>query len=366
MRFKDIPGLEEEKKQLIEAVQNNHVAHAQLFLGNPGGGNLAMSLAFVAFINCEQPLPNDSCGTCSACSKIDKLIHPDVHFVFPVVVKGKNKVSADYLSDWRSFVKSHPYGELNHWYKHIDAEDKQGNISKEESRNIIKNLSLKSFEAKYKVMLIWMPELMNIAAANGILKILEEPPEGTLFLLVTNDYEKLLTTILSRTQLFKIRSFSDQEVIDHLVKEENADPAKAQLAAQLAEGNMMKAVSQLIHEEDQCEQDFQDWMRLCWKNDLTSIVELTSAFATKSKVLQKNLLQYGLAAMREGLLINHSVKEDESDGSFAQKFFSVLDLNKAIQLNTLLNDSLYYLERNSSAKIIFLDLSLKIASLLKK
>lgn len=366
MRFKDIPGLKEEKQHLIEAVANNHVAHAQLFLGSPGGGNMALALAFITYLNCESVVDGDSCGACPSCVKIDKLIHPDLHFVYPVVVKGKQKVSADYLELWRSFVPGHPYGTLNDWYRHIGAEDKQGNISKEESRNIIKSLSLKSFEAKYKVMLIWMPELMNIAAANGILKILEEPPEGTIFILVTNDYEKLLTTILSRTQLFKVRSFTEHEVTNYLVEKEQVEEQRAKLAAQLAEGNISSALHQLGQDEDESESLFQDWMRLCWKNDYTAMVEMSNSFGSMSKVLQKNLLQYGLAAMREGLLINHEVKEDRPEGSFAQKFFAVLDLNKAMMLNNYLNESLYHLERNASPKIIFLDLSLNISSVIRR
>ena len=211
MRFSDIIGLEDTKQQLIAAVKSNHVAHAQLFFGSEGSANLALALAFATYINCTNQSDSDSCGTCASCTKIDKLVHPDVQFIFPVSstkkVTGKSVVSSSYMNEWRSFILNNPYSGIEQWSASYGAENKQSNISKEESRNIIKNLSLKAFEAEYKIMLIWLPEFMHPSAANGILKILEEPPKKTIFLLVTNDYEKLLTTILSRCQFLRFDLF---------------------------------------------------------------------------------------------------------------------------------------------------------------
>lgn len=254
MLFKDIPGLEETKKQLIQAVKNNHIAHAQLFLCKNGGANLPLALAYTTYLNCEQPLENDSCGSCSSCSKNAKIVHPDVHFVYPVSstknITGKDVVSTNFLKEWRGFLLANPYGNVNQWMMAFGGENKQVNISKEESRQVIKRLSLKSFEGKYKVMIIWLPEYMNGASANAILKILEEPPERIIFLLVCNDDEQLLTTILSRTQIVKIRQFGDNEIMQLLVEQHEINETKAERLAHLADGNLNEAMTLIEGSEE--------------------------------------------------------------------------------------------------------------------
>ncbi|MCZ6899247.1 MAG: DNA polymerase III subunit delta, partial [Bacteroidetes bacterium] len=196
MRFADIPGLDEIKGNLIKCVLSNKIPHAQLLQGHEGSGNLVLSLAYASYLNCLNRTENDSCGECAACSKIDKLIHPDLHLVFPVSPNakftGKDVISANYLNEWRSFILKNPYQNLNDWNNYYGADNKQGNISKEESRQIIKNLSLMAFEGQFKVMLIWLPEWMHPSAANSILKILEEPPDRTLFLMVSHQADNLL------------------------------------------------------------------------------------------------------------------------------------------------------------------------------
>ena len=372
MRFADIPGFEEIKKQLANAVQKNHVAHAQLFYGMEGSPNLALALAYIAFINCEQPTETDSCGQCSSCSKIDKLVHPDINFVFPVAptakIKGKDAISSNYLKEWRAFALENPYGTSSDWLEYYGFENKQGNISKEESRQIVKSLSLKAFEAKYKVMLIWLPEFLHSAAANAILKILEEPPERTIFLLVTHHYDQLLTTITSRSQLVTIRRFYDEELADLLVKLEHLDLPQAQKIARLADGNMAEAC-RLVKEGDEGQGDiFGAWMRSCWSMKYQELLDKANDFAGLSRVAQKATFQYFLAMLRDALIAGFNedllrVKEEEKQ--FVFNFSNAVNPEKLEIMVREINTGIYHLERNANPKILFLDISLKIMQVLK-
>ena len=374
MRFAEIPGLDDVKERLIGAIRNNHVAHAQLFLSKSGGVNLPLALAYTSFLNCEQPADNDSCGTCPSCSKNDKFVHPDVHFVFPVSstknITGKDVVSTNFLTDWRKFLIENPFRSVSDWANTYGGENKQVNISKEESRQIIKQLSLKAFDGKYKVMIIWLPEYMNSSAANGILKILEEPPEGTVFLLVCNDDEKLLTTILSRTQIVKIRPMADQEVSDLLIHKYEIEESKATQIAYLANGDVNDAFVLMDSDEGEIHSLFKEWMRMCFKRDLGAMVLKAEDFHKMSKIDQRKLLQYGISTMREALITNLEVPEvvkvSGEEKQFVENFGKVLDTDKVTDITNLLSESLYHLERNASPKITFLDLSLRIAKRLMK
>lgn len=373
MRFADIPGLVDVKEKLTGAVNNNHIAHAQLFLSKNGGNNLPLALAYATYLNCEQPIDNDSCGTCPSCSKNAKFVHPDVHFVYPVSatknITGKDVISTNYLADWRSFLIENPYRSISDWANTFGGENKQVNISKEESRQVIKSLSLKSFEGKYKVMIIWLPEYMNSSSANGILKILEEPPEGTVFLLVCNDDEKLLTTILSRTQIVKIRPLTDAEMSDLLMEKFETDHEKASQIAYLANGNINEAFGMLYSGENESQTLFKEWMRMCFKRDFGAMVLMAEDFQKMNKIDQKNLLQYGISTMREALITNLEVHEvvkvTGEEKAFVENFGKVLDPDKVIDVSQQLNEALYHLERNASPKITFLDLSLQIAKRIK-
>ncbi|MFT7031688.1 MAG: DNA polymerase-3 subunit delta' [Cyclobacteriaceae bacterium] len=368
MRFSEIIGLEDTKQQLIAAVKSNHVAHAQLFFGSEGSANLALALAFATYINCTNQSDSDSCGTCTSCTKIDKLVHPDVQFIFPVSstkkVTGKNVVSTSYMNEWRSFTLNNPYGGIEQWSASYGAENKQSNISKEESRNIIKNLSLKAFEAEYKIMIIWLPEFMHPSAANGILKILEEPSKKTIFLLVTNDYEKLLTTILSRCQLLKIRSFNEAEIAKNLEEKHGVYPQKAAKIAALAEGNLTKASTLIDEIEEDAHKIFRDWMRLCWTKNFTELSMMNDIFSSMNKTTQLMLFQYGLNMMREALISKmatiNEAKLNEDEKSFVGNFGKALSLSVLENISEELNKGQYHLGRNASSKILFMDMSLSI------
>lgn len=372
MRFTNIKGLDEVKERLINAVNQEQVAHAQLFLGKAGSPNLPMALAFASFLNCENKGETDSCGACPSCVKTAKFIHPDVHFVFPVsgtkTITGKDVVSTNFLKDWRLFLTENPFGDINSWTKNYGGEDKQANISKEESRQIIKNLSLKAFEGKYKVMIIWLPEYMHPSAANGILKILEEPPEQTIFLLVSNDAERLLTTILSRTQVVNIPKLSDENIAEFLMEQYRVDAGKSVELAHLADGDINEALKLLNNIEDGSHHLFSDWMRDCFKKDFTQLVYRSDQFHSMNKIAQKGLLQYALSIMRESLIYETAPQLNRASGEindFVANFSKVMDSSKVEKISTLIDSAYYHLERNASPKIVFLDLSLYIARIIK-
>lgn len=368
MRFSEIPGLQESKKQLVSAVQNNHVAHAQLFYGHQGSANLALALAFATYLNCKDRDEDDSCGACPSCQKMDKLIHPDLQFVYPVSgtknIKGKDVVSASYLKEWREYFLSQPYGGIEDWSTFYGAENKQANISKEESRNIIKGMTLTAFEAEFKVLVIWLPEFMHPAAANGILKILEEPPKNTIFLMVTCDYEKLLTTILSRCQLFKVPSFNESEIAEELVNRHGIEADRARTLSLLAEGSIKKAVEGTNASEDDSHGLFRDWMRQCWTKDFIELNRTVDSFFKMSKTAQKLFLLYALNMMRHALVCEYMVDENlklsTEEQGFVTNFGKALNSQKIEYITNEIGKAHYHLERNANVKILFLDLSLRV------
>ncbi|MBC7920369.1 MAG: DNA polymerase III subunit delta [Ferruginibacter sp.] len=378
MLFKEITGLEKTKRTLVGSVATHHVAHAQLFRGNAGSANLAMALAYATYVNCEDKGPADSCGRCPSCSKMNKLIHPDFHQVFPVTTTkhvSKDPLSEYFLADWRKFIQKSPYQTLSDWLDCIGSENKQGNISVEESRGILRKLSLKSYEAEYKVLLIWLPEMMNLASANALLKILEEPPAKTLFLLVCRSTDKLLTTVLSRTQGIRIRDFTDAEVRQHLTERQGVTAPRAAQIAHLCEGNLDEALrlSHADRNEDpgfRAHEWFREWMRHCFRNDAVQLVEQTEKFAKLSKESQKNLLHYGLTMFREALVWQHGaeglVRLEGEALDFVKGFAKVVNPDNAERLYQYFNEAGYHLERNANPKILFLDVSLATARVIKK
>ena len=371
MRFSDIPGLAQIKTLLIDAAKSNHIAHAQLFVGAAGALNLPLALAYATYLHCENR-SDDACGSCAACSKNAKFIHPDTHFVFPLSnvknEKDEQRLRAEILKSWRSFLLDQPHGSIDDWTNFYGGEDKQALISREESREIIKTLSLKPFESQYKVMVIWQPELMHPSAANGILKILEEPPPHTYFIMVTNAADKLLPTIISRTQIVTVPLLADEELEHYLISKHGAEAARARRIAQLADGNVREAIQLLTEEEDDNTKRFTEWMRACYKRNYSALVQFAEEYHGLDRLSQRTLLTYSVNVMRETMLhlsgaatINRSRGEELK---FVQDFSKVMTLEKIERSFQLMNDACFYLERNGSAKMIFLDLSLKLSKTL--
>jgi DNA polymerase-3 subunit delta' len=368
LKFSSIPGLTEIKKLLTDAVKGNHIAHAQLFVGAEGALNLPMALAYATYLHCQDK-GDDACGVCSACSKNLKFIHPDTHFVFPLSNVNKDKdedrFKADITKAWRAFLLEQPFGNLDDWTNYYGGEDKQALISREESREIIKTLSLKPFESPYKVMIIWQPELMHPSAANGILKLLEEPPPHTYFILVTNAVDRLLPTIISRTQIVTVPLLFDEEVESCLVEKYSVEKNKASRIARLAEGNLNLAIQLIESEEGDNAQRFMDWMRTCFSKKYGALVSMAEEFHGLDKLSQRNMITYSINAMREVLLqVSGANKMNRSQGeelTFIERFSKQFTIEKIEKSFQLLNEAHYHLERNGSAKMIFLDMSLKIS-----
>ncbi len=368
MLFSEIIGLEETKSALINAVDNNHVAHAQLFLGNEGSANLALALAYSRYVNCEDKQPHDSCGNCPSCHQFNKLTHPDLQMVFPLAALekiGKDELKAHLLKQFRLFIQQQPFGGLHEWGQFVGAENKQFNIPVDEGRSILQNIAMKPYLSPYKIVLIWLPELMNNSTANAILKVLEEPPAQTLFLLVANDYEKLLATILSRCQMVKIRAFSDEETEQYLLSKELCEPKKAKQISKIADGNLNKATFLSGEVEDDNQAIFANWMRLCFSRKYADLLPFCDDLSKKGRENLKGLLQYSMQILRDALVsslgINDLVKQDESELKFIQNFAKSLSLERVEGIYKLLNEACLHIERNGNAKIVLFDTSIKIS-----
>ncbi len=372
MRFNTIPGLIEVKEHLISIVTQNKVAHAQLFAGPDGSPNLAMAIAFANYLVCENKQANGECGECPACKKSFNFIHPDIQFIYPVTgtkdIASKDALSKVFLKEWRTFLSENPFGTLEEWTMAFGGQDKQAIISVNESREIIRNLSLKAFEAEYKIVIIWLPEKMNLSSSNALLKVLEEPPGNTVFLLVTNQVDQLLTTIISRTQRLTIRKFSDEELEETLVNQHGVAAEKAQRLSRISEGNLHEALLLIDDVGDNTHEWFREWMRICFTVAYSQMVEFADEFSSMNKVMRKSMLVYGIGMMRETLIAGSSSQLGRTSGEdhdFAINFSKVMNTNKISGVFNLLDASLFHLERNANAKIEFLNLSLSIAEIFK-
>jgi DNA polymerase-3 subunit delta' len=379
MQFAAIPGLPETKEKLLNAVKLNHLAHALLFHGPEGSANLTLALALASYLYCEAKTETDSCGTCGSCQRMNKLILPDLNFAFPVVASSKEDdgdedgkdEKTDPLGNWRKFVLGQPYGNVHDFIYFNGFEKKQLNITKAAARKMIQTLSLMSFEGGYKIMLIWAPEYLHPSAANALLKIIEEPPAKTLFLLVTSQADQLLTTILSRTQKILVRAFSDEEVSNHLVETGKCEAKAAAQIAMLADGNLRAAFLLIDQVEDQTVRQLRDWFRLCATKNLKELFLLSEDFHKADKESQKSLMLAGLNVTREILLKNldldHLLRTTDEDRTFINNISKkMLTEDHAIQLYETFNAAHYHLERNGNAKMIFTDLSMEILLMMSK
>jgi len=368
MQFREIVGQDQIKARLIETVQSGRISHAQLFLGPEGSGSLALAVAYAQYISCENPGPEDSCGECPSCRKYQKLIHPDLHFSYPFFAKHKEDTAQTFIAEWREAFLENPYLGLETWRNSLDAENKQANINIAECHQILQKLSLKPFEGEYKVLIMWLPEYLD-KEGNTLLKIIEEPPHKTLFLLVAQNQEQILSTILSRTQLVKVPAFSDQVVETYLL-DRGVSPEKAKQIAFLSDGNLQTAQNLLKDLENDNFQLFTDWMRICFGDKGNAMIDFVETIAKSGRENQKAFLRYGIHFLRECLLIlsgaSDLVRLPEAEQvvaiNFAQK---VLSLAKAEAIVAELEKAHYHIERNANPKILFLDVSLQFVKILK-
>lgn len=365
MLFKDIVGQKELKHHLIQEVQQDKISHAQLFLGAPGSGSLPLALAFIQYLYCENKQAQDSCNECSSCTKVRDLQHPDLHFTFPVV-QAIDKYSDAFLSEWREQIKENPYFNLNQWSERIDDKGRKPIIGSDESLSIIKKLSLKSFEGGYKIMLIWMAEEMNATCSNKLLKILEEPPAGTLFILLAESQEYMLQTILSRTQIVKVPMIHSEDLSNYLQKAYSLPASDAISLAAQADGDMIEALD-LVHvnEEKNINREwFIQLMRVCYKKDVIPMFDWAEEISQIGKEKQKIFLKYALHMFRQSLLKNYTENQltriSKEEDEFLQKFSRFITGNNIHGFMENFNQAHYYIDRNANAKILFTDLCFKV------
>ena len=369
MYFRDIVGLHDVKQHLIHSVKRGLIPHARVFYGLEGTGKLPLAVAYARYLNCENRGDADSCGECPSCHKFNKLAHPDLHFVFPVI---KSKVCDEYLKDWRDFLLKNSYFSLNNWLDFIDAGNAQGLIYEKESGEIIRKLNLKTYEARYKIMVVWLPEKMNASCANKLLKMIEEPPENTVFLLVSEDLEQVLPTIQSRCQPLHVRALESDEIVAAISQRYGLETGSAQTVAHIANGSFRKAI-EIIESSDETKENFDYFvkmMRASVMRNIKSIKDIANELAAIGREKQKSFLLYSLRMFREYFVSNFGsptiVYINEAETAFGQKFAPFINERNIEAFNDEFSLAYRQIEQNGNAKIIFLDICLKVTVLLKK
>jgi DNA polymerase-3 subunit delta' len=369
MQFKEIVGQERVKEQLIQTVIENRVSHAQLFLSCDGSGALPLAIAYAQYINCLNPAETDSCGTCSSCRKYNRYIHPDLHFSYPFFASKDVKIAVDVLEEWRTMLLADPYTDLNIWRSKLNAENKQANINIAECHDIIKKLSYKAFEGETKVLIMWLPEFLD-KEGNALLKIIEEPPENTLFILVASNQEQILSTLLSRTQIVKIPKLEDAVIEQYLMEKHGLSALQAADYSFLADGNLIEAKAMIANAGNDNADLFAEWLRMGFKGNVPDMIGFVDLLAGWGRENQKNFLKYGISFLREcSLLLSGAealVKLPARALDTAQKLSThVLDLNMADAIIAELEKAHYHIERNANPKILFLDVSLQLVKIIK-
>jgi DNA polymerase III subunit delta' len=409
MQFQSIIGQKETKEHLVQMIQHNRLSHALLFLGKEGSGALQLAMAFAQYIVCEkvngkklkvdsgqmtagpslfgEPEPivepqlptnnqqlttfSDSCGECPACKKATALIHPDIHFSYPVITKkaGEKPISADFIKEWREFVVQSPYGNVYDWLQFIGAENKQGNITATECNDINRTMSLKSFESEYKILIMWKPEFLG-KEGNKLLKLIEEPPPNTLFIFVAENEDLILPTILSRTQLVKISLLSNLEVEAALELKEGVNINKAGQIAALAEGNYREALQLLQHAEDDWQAMLRDWLNAVLKTGPVAQVKWIDETAKLGREKQKQFLKYFIHLLEQAVrlrampsTINYptgSFGQPSTDSDFALRLNKICSIGQQEAIINELDKASYYIERNANAKMLFHALSIRL------
>ncbi len=402
MLFKDVIDQQEVKQHLVEMVEQNRLSHALLFLGNEGSGALPLALAFSKYVSL---LPLENSGQSqeislfdtnkevelklpatadaadawmekqSSFAKASALIHPDIHFSFPVVTKktGMPPVSSDYITEWREFIQQNPYGNVYDWLQFIGADNKQGNITAQECNDINRKLSLKSFETGYKILVMWMPEFLG-KEGNKLLKLIEEPPPDTLFILVAENENAILPTILSRCQLVKIPPINSTAVEKALINRSNCNPHQARQLATMSEGNYREALHLLQHADEDFYGLLRKWLNATLKNNPIVQVKCIEEIARLGREKQKQFLRYFTHLLEQAVRLEVSPQElrnklIEAISPVEQEF--IIRLNKVMSLEQKeavadeLDKATYYIERNANAKILFHALTIKVFYIVK-
>ncbi|WP_111683212.1 DNA polymerase III subunit [Winogradskyella tangerina] len=381
MLFSDILGQKHIKNHLTKSVDSGRIAHAQLFVGPEGSGTLPMALAYAQYILCGNSNGENTGGNEACNIKFKNFSHPDLHFAFPVTTSDKVKskpVSNFYLEEWRQLLDQQPYGNLFDWYKLLGVDNKQGQIGVDEALEIVKSLTLKSYEGGYKVMVIWMAEKMNTAAANKLLKLIEEPPEKTIFLLIAEDEEQIISTIRSRCQVLHFPPLAEEIITEALVKNYQVEKAVAAKIAHQSNGNYNKACDLIYQDSEdiQFEKWFVLWVRSAFrakgnKSAIHDLISWSEEIAKTGRETQKKFLSFCLNYFRQAMLLNYKADdlvylEPKSNGFKLEKFAPFVHDSNILEISDELQDAIYHIERNGNSKIILTDLSIKLTRLLHK
>jgi DNA polymerase III subunit delta' len=381
MQFSEILGQDYIKNHLTRSADLGRIPHAQLFVGPEGCGTLPMAIAYAQYILCNNQ-NGENFGVNESCNlKFQKIAHPDLHFVYPTVTNSdvkKNPKSIDFIGDWRQFIIQNPYGGLFDWYSILGVQNKQGEIRVDDAQEVLKSLALKSYEGGYKVMIVWMADKMNIAASNKLLKLLEEPPEKTVFILISENEEDIIQTIRSRCQVLHFIGLSEQIIADTLVVRKNTEEKLAKKIAHQAQGNYNKALHLLQDdsEEFHFEQWFVVWVRAAFKAKgrpevIADLIQWSEQIAALGRETQKKFLQYCIDLFRQALLFNYETSglvyfEPTVEKFTMDKFAPFINGNNINEIFQELSDAIYHIERNGNAKIILTDLSIKLTRLIHK
>ena len=395
MQFANIIGQQPVKQQLAELVQHNRLSHALLFLGKEGSGALSLAIAFAQYVVCEkvngrqstvnsqQPGPslfgeaepeipkttpekiNDSCGICPACLKAQQLVHPDIHFSYPTVTKkpGEKPVATDFITEWREFVKLSPYGNLFDWIEQIkEKENSQGKITAEECNDIIRKLSLKSFESEYKILIMWMPEMLG-TEGNKLLKLIEEPPPSTLFILVTENEAQVLQTIVSRCQLIKIPALETKEIEEALISRNKTEPAIARQVASVSEGNYHEALQLVQHAEEDWQALLREWLNATLKTGPVAQTKWVEEISRLGREKQKQFLRYFNHLLEQAIhyrIMGEKLNIGEKERDFAERLNKIAGIEQQQAIIEELDRASYYVERNAHGKMLFHALTIKL------
>ena len=381
MKFSEIIGQYHIKNHLIFSAQKGRIPHAQLFIAPEGAGALPMAIAYAQYIICQNTKDDNEGGKASCNLKFEQFQHPDLHFAYPVATNDQIKstpVSDDFITSWYEFVKNTPYGSVNDWYEAIGIQKKQGYISVHESTNILKKLSLKSYEGGYKVMIIWMAEKMNNDAANKLLKLLEEPNDNTVFILIVEDEKALLQTILSRCQVLHFNALAENNIFEGLVNNEKCDEADAHSIAKQAQGNYNKALKLYYNVEDEYPFDewFVSWVRSAFRANtnarvVSDLVKWSDTISGIGREKQKQFLNHCMELFRQALFLNYQTPElvylEPKVTNFKlTNFAPFVNENNILEIYREIEDAIYHIERNGNAKVILTDLSIKLTRLIHR
>lgn len=365
--FKDVIGHEEIKQRLINSLKAGRISHAQLFAGDTGYGSLALALAFAQYVFCTGNKQDDACGECPSCRKMQKYIHPDLHFVFPVVRKAKSPVSDEYINEWRHLLGQNVYFNLEEWYSEMGVDDNaQAAIYTEESANILRKLNLKSFESDYKIMVMWLPEKMNPESSNKLLKIIEEPFDKTLFLMVSEHPELIINTIQSRLQRINIPPLHQEQIKQQLIREKGITDEKASEYAHVASGSWHRALRLLDESEEQVynQEKFASLMRLCWERKMLPVNEWVNEITSLGRERQKSFLMHAIRMIRENFIRNFGLENlsymTDREKSFSVRFSPYIHEGNVIPLTNEFERAYHDISRNGNSKIIFTDLCIKV------